>query len=311
MPINYPLSIPWIRGGADIASNYAKGFGLGQQAGDAAARINIARQQISEQSNRTALELALKQQQNERDNLIEQQKLQVAQAYHQQQSALKEQQLDQAQQLLETKVKDAAAHSLAREQFRQALQQPNADVLRSFVNSFGGLEKIPGMGQALKELEDRNAPLNSVLPIAHTLDIGGRKVNMVVNPKSGHFELEKADKVSKIDADRAMTSLDKAMMMSPETWAQRGMDTNALAQLQKTYLQRAQSAASGTTNAPSPIPNQIQVLPLPANKSELIKGSPYHTKYGAAIWDGNNFTPIQSAPSENPSDNEESDTESE
>jgi len=61
MPVNYNLSAqPWLKP-ADPTAAYAKGFGLGNQAGQAQAQIAMERARLQEANNRTAVEIALKQ----------------------------------------------------------------------------------------------------------------------------------------------------------------------------------------------------------------------------------------------------------
>lgn len=281
MPVQYPMSTPWIRGGADLAGSYAKGFGLGAQSGEAAARLNLARQQMAEQSNRQALEIALQQQKVERQSMVEQQKLQVAQAYHQQQGELQQQKLDQAERALQMKVKDAAARSLAFERYKADVAsgaKPEDAALKNLIG-------VQGLGQFLGASMRAKQETQEYQP--ERIDIPGFPP-MVYSRKTGTPHFAPADKTPKMSFNQSVDALNKLVNMSPKTFEKLGLDTNALRVLQQAGVSKAQQIASGT-NGPQATA-QSEVLPLPGKKSELITGKKYQTRYGIATWNGSNFT---------------------
>lgn len=100
--MNYTMP-NWIRP-PDIASEYAKGVAIGQQAAQESQR------------------LAMQQEENQRQHLMEQQRLQVEKSFKDQQLSMQKQELDQATQLNALKVRETAGYLDARAKYNQCIQ---------------------------------------------------------------------------------------------------------------------------------------------------------------------------------------------
>ena len=311
MPINYPQS-NWIQP-ADPAANYGKGFGLGLQAGHAQAQIAMERARLAEAQNRTAVTLALEQQKIQRESMVDQQKLEVAKAYHEQQGALKAQELEMKQQALQEKVKEAAARSLAMERFKNQIQQPGADLVRSYIENFAGLEHGAGMGTAFREFEDRSNPAK--VPKVHKLQLSdGTFVDVIAGPGGNpHSALGFMPKTPVLNPDRATTTLNTLLNISPDMMARRGLDTNSLPSLQKMALDRVTAGFRGVQPAGGGAAPQQEVLPYPKSKEDAVKGKLYQTKWGVSEWTGDQWRPLnpvtETSPAAEPASEDNTDLE--
>ncbi len=113
MAVSYQIP-PWIKA-PDLAGDYARGVQLGQAAAQESQRLQM------------------QQEENQRAHLMEQQRLQVDKAYKDQQLTMQKQELDQATQLNQIKINEAARSLDARNKYQQFIQgggDPSAGLLK-------------------------------------------------------------------------------------------------------------------------------------------------------------------------------------
>ncbi len=299
MPVNYPIA-PWLRP-ADTTGAYAKGFGLGNQAGQAQAQIAMERARLQEANNRTAVEIALKQQQLEKESMVEAQKLEVAKAYHEQQASLKNQELEMKQQALQEKVKDAAAREALLARYRQNIAN-GADPIKETLALAGQTGTGAEVAQALRSYGLANKETGSREPLRKTFDIDGKKVEAIYNPASGHFLFAPSDKTPQMKPSEAINALGKTLEWTPKQF---GGNTNLLQSIQQGAISDLQKSRGGVAPAA-----QRKINPFPKSPDDAVKGELYDTPQGVLEFNGKKFvTPMKpQAAVEAPSDSELVDT---
>ncbi len=278
MPINYGLSAqPWLKP-ADPSAAYAKGFGLGNQAGAAQAQIAMERARLNEASNRTAVEIALKQQQLEKESMVEAQKLEVAKAYHQQQAELQSQALEQKQQALQEKIKQAAQQQMQMDRFRQAIANGDDPVRASLA-----LAGLTGTGaltsKALGLMDERLNPQTHEPQIKQLQD--GSLIAW--NPGNKNFGVTRipSDKSNQIPlkdlyAQSLKITQELGMHLDPIT----GKKDSLYPTLEKSLnelqgmIEARQNSGSGSGQD---LPVDWTVLPWPKKEDALQKGRLYDT----------------------------------
>lgn len=114
----YPFA-PWIQPPESIAGRYLQGVQIGNQ-------IANQRAQLAEAQNRSALQASLQQQELQQQALAQQQRLEVQKAYNQQAIALRQQQLQDAEQLNLIRVQQAARALTLRQRYTQRVAQGEA-----------------------------------------------------------------------------------------------------------------------------------------------------------------------------------------
>lgn len=136
---------PWIRPPESLAQNYLGGLRAG---------ADIAREQaqMQQQANLSMMEANLRQQQMQRTNALEMQRMEMEKAYQQHNLQLRNQELQQAQQLNQLKVQDAASRLAARQQYQQAVAggMPIPEAILKFFP--GTDESMTGYAQIARQL---------------------------------------------------------------------------------------------------------------------------------------------------------------
>lgn len=264
MPVNYNVSAqPWLRP-ADSAGAYAKGYGLGQQSGQAQAQIAMERARLQEASNRTAVEIALRQQQLERESMVDQQKLEVAKAYHEQQASLKNQELEMKQQALQEKVKQAAQQQMQMERFRQAIARGDDPALATLMHASGLPNMAGATSGAVRQLSDRmNPDTAEYMPIPFNT-VSGK--TGYYSKKTGALHFEPGDNTPQM----RLGELKGIMQLSKQDF---GGDTNKMAAVKGQASSEMQRILSGAPAKSSGA--QQKVNPWTTNPDKLVKGEIY------------------------------------
>ena len=99
---------------------YAK---LAQDAQQASAQIAMNQQKLQQEAEQSQMAMQVKQQQVQQNARLEEQKLRIQQQYETAQLGLKKQQLDQAEQTIQLKTKQAAQQALAQMEYRSRLSR--------------------------------------------------------------------------------------------------------------------------------------------------------------------------------------------
>jgi len=263
MAVNYQIP-NWIHG-ADPAANYAKGFSLGMQGGEAQARIAMERARLNHDATRQALAFTLEQQKAERDSMVEQQKLEVAKAYHQQQTELRQQDLQQKEELIQQRIKQAAAQQMQVERFRMAVAS-GKDPAQAALEFLPG---APGMGGLLSASLRSQKEAQEYTP--QEGELNGQKY--LYSKRTGTPHFLPRDKTPEVNAAQMINAADKTLMWSPDMFSKRGLDTNTLSSLQSMALSKAQQALTGkaTTNAPA----AGKINPWESDPKKVIEGQLY------------------------------------
>lgn len=138
----YPIP-PWLTPKSNPAEEYSRGLALG-------ANIAQERNRLQAQSEQAAMAAQVRQQEIERQALKDQQEIAITQAYQSTQSALKTRQLDQVQQALAMKTKQAASRFIAQQLFTQRVRggEDPAKVLLEMGPQLG--ESLTGAAQLYK-----------------------------------------------------------------------------------------------------------------------------------------------------------------
>lgn len=276
MAVNYQLP-NWLKS-ADVTGAYSKGFGLGMQGGQAQAQIAMERARLAQHANQQAVEITLRQQQHERESMVEQQKLEVSKAYHQQQTALKEQELEQKQQLIQERIKEAAQRQMVMERFKNAVSN-GGDPVREAL----GLAGLSGTGtltaKALGLMDERNNPQRHE-PQFQQLPDGS---SIAWNPGNKNFAITRIpnDKGNQIPlkdlyVQRLKTAQELAMHIDPTT----GKKDPLYPTLEKSFNElqdMIEARKSGGVKSDQDLPSDWTVLPWPKAESELQKGRLYNT----------------------------------
>ncbi len=299
MPVDYKIA-PWLRP-ADTTGAYAKGFGLGNQAGQAQAQIAMERARLNEASNRTAVEIALKQQQLEKESMVEAQKLEVAKAYHQQQAELKQQELEQKAQAIQEKVKQAAQQQIQMERYRQAIANGDDPALATLMHA-SGLPNMGGaVGTSIREISQRNNPKEAEL---RTARVGDADFPYLQTPNGAIHPL-----TMPVTKDATLYQLDQMIKSLPAKKRALGTNYNEVASgLMEMYKNKLKQ----TQGKPEAQASETKVNPWPTKLEDAVEGQIYnHPKRGPLRYDGSGkFSPVvptQSA-TETPSDTEVADT---
>jgi len=276
----YPIA-PWIKA-ADPAANYAKGFSLGMQGGEAQARIAMERARLNHDATRQALAFTLEQQKAERDSMVEQQKLEVAKAYHQQQTELRQQDLAQKEELIQQRIKQAAAQQMQMERYRMAVAS-GKDPAQAALEILPG---APGMGGLLSASLRSQKEAQEYTP--QEGEISGQKY--LYSKRTGTPHFLPRDKTPEVNAAQMINAADKTLMWSPDMFTKRGLDTNTLSSLQSMALSKAQQALTGKSATNAPAAGKIN--PWPATEKDAVKGELYQHPNGVFQFDGKRFVPV-------------------
>ncbi len=206
MAVNYQLP-PWVKG-ANTSEFYARGFPLGLQAGEAAARLQHIQAQMQLEAQRIAIEnqhtqmrIQLAQQEFERNSIQKQQELEVLKAYHEEQSHLKQEQIAQAEEKIQQAAAITAHKYQAQVMMTRRAQQLMAGGMKpeeAFVRA--AMENPETSGSAMASLA-RAAGANATLPDLQVQNVqvpgpNGTTIPLPIlrNPKTGHFEVIKSAK---------------------------------------------------------------------------------------------------------------------
>jgi len=276
MPVNYQVP-NWIHG-ADPAQNYAKGFSLGLQGGQAQAHIAMERARLNHDATRQALAFTLEQQKAERESMVEQQKLEVAKAYHQQQTELKAQELEQKEAMLQQKIKEAAARQMVMDRYRQAISN-NEDPVRATLGLAGMTGTAGPVSKALGLIDERNNPQLHEPQIKQLPD----GTSIAWNPGNKNFAITRipSDKGNQIPLkDLYVQSLKTAQELSMHIDPTTGKKDPMYGTLEKSLnelqdmIQARQKIGGGSEQD---LPSDWTVLPWPKKETELQKGRLYDT----------------------------------
>lgn len=138
-----PTIAPWLKA-PDIAGEYLRGLSIGSQVAESRARLQ-------QQATHEAMQAQIQQQQLQQRSLEDAQRIQVSKAYHDAELGLKEQQLQQVQQLNAQKTKQAAMKLQAQSRFNQVYKE-TGDVQKALFAS--GMGTPQNVLAARKDVED-------------------------------------------------------------------------------------------------------------------------------------------------------------
>jgi len=286
----------WIKP-PDITGAYAKGYGLGSQAGEIQARIAMERARLDQQSQHAAMSLALESQKQERDSMVEQQRLEIAKAYHQQEAELGHQKLDQAEQMVQQKIKDAAARSLAMENFKQAIAN-KVDPIQAVFQNINGLPA--GMGSAALKAITGTEKGNAFTFLQSQRDKAyargdtqaGDELAGRVQKLSGTDDQSRAKSTLQSIAAAKLRHIDAELLKPENSEAQARKNKTAFERRKALIYDRLDTgnqlndisststiATPGASSAPAPATG-LKILPLPPKGQEGIDGGLYYTPKG-------------------------------
>ncbi|HTQ49256.1 MAG TPA: hypothetical protein VMJ12_01000 [Candidatus Acidoferrales bacterium] len=109
----------WLRA-PDVAGDYARGLQIGASVREAKARLAQEQQEF-------AIRTQIQSQQNQQQHNLEQQRIAVANAYRQEQIALRQQQLDEVKAVNDQKTANAARQFAARQEWQKGFAAIDAD----------------------------------------------------------------------------------------------------------------------------------------------------------------------------------------
>jgi len=266
----YPMP-SWLQA-PDPSARLLEGFRAGSAISEANARLQS-------QANETAMQMQVHQQQMQQEQLRQQQQLQITQAYHQAQIGLRQQALQEAHQKNQVAIQQAAREAQGEGLVKQYIDQ-HQDMpveqasLRGrmmyneyFRNSSAGMGS---MGSALQRMQAQ-VPPGVTAQQKQQGELQKVQANMYARMiEQGHKDMSAAS--------------------TPETQSQAqasiAAGTRGLNNLRwGTQPGAAPAAPVGRGGAVAP----PQSAPLPAKKSELVKGQVYQTARGIAAWDGTKF----------------------
>jgi len=291
----------WVKP-ADITGAYSKGFGLGLQGGEAQARIAMERARLNQQSQHTALSLALEQQKQERDSMVEQQKLEILKAYHQQEAELGHQKLDQIEEGIQQKIKEAAAHTLAYENYKSAIAGGMTPIEATLQFAGGmGPQARAAWSTALRE-NNRAADQKTYQPQYFELPGG---IKGVYSPKTGTPHFVPQEKTANISPSQAGELLKKSQYADSETF---GGD-EALKQYQKGLIDIIKQGFGGNQPA-HPFENKTVKDKRDGTISRVINGVPIPLSVLSSIEGPNSTPPQDEPPNSTPPEDQPGDEES-
>ncbi len=255
MAVNYSLP-NWIKG-ADTAGAYARGFPLGLQAAEAAARLQHIQQQMQLEAQRSAIAaqhqqmaLELAQQREQRDSIQKQQELEVLKSYHEQQNQIHQQDIAQK----EEKIQQAAAlvahkyqaqtmmMATARQLIAGGMKPEEAYMRAAMQNPETSGSAMAALGKAIE-----SGSGGELAPQVQTARIGDRDVPLIVNPKTGHFQVVPEAK-NPLENAKDLTSILNTMSQQPRSKARDAAISDLQGRLNKTLGLAAESPKGESPN---------------------------------------------------------------
>lgn len=284
---------PWIKA-PDVVGAYSRGYGLGQQSGQAQAHIAMEQARLSHQSQVTGIEIQLKQQQLERESIQKQQELEVAKHYHDEMTSLKQQELADAEKKMQDQAKIAAQKSQAFLLYQHAITPKDQgglgmDQTKAMMMYGPGFGAMGPTSTALNAI-NKPAPLPPGVPVqaSTVVDKDGNAIPGFISflnaSRTGYDVRSQRASSDEITPKQAVDTL-KGMAQ----WSYLpGVNTNSLPAFASSLQQIAQSGVSKKVNVPGAVPLSIEGK----KKEDLVSGQTYQTARGAAVWDGSVFKPI-------------------
>lgn len=294
-----PEIAPWLRP-ADPASHFIQAY-------HAAGQLAAERARLQHQSQLQAVQMAVRQQEQEQRSLEEQQRMAMEKAYHDQEMGLREQQLAATQE----RIKQSADIALQRWKQSQAQQQiANAFRERSVAVQEGRLDKAlappePLVANPIKDTE------GNVVPGMH--QYGNRAiqdpgyVGTLAGQRTEKFHATQ-NRLSMLKAARTQILKDYGTYLGRTTPpANKDLAaTVAKARNDLAKIDTEMNQLAPPVGARTPLASAVgRPLPLPKTKADAVAGKVYLTTKGPMLWNGDKFTvPESSAVSDTSHDEE-------
>jgi len=192
---SYPI-VPWLKP-ADATGAYTKGYSLGQQGAQVASQIALAQQRLAHDAQRAQVEVALRQQAIQEKSIIEQQRLEVARAYHDQMVSLQQQKLADAEAKVHEKMKQDALRAQAMQTYARAIASGADPVQASsalfpsmgtgaqtaFIKAHMTPAFIPGDLQSRSVLDENGNPIPGMISVPNASGTGMSARNVPSSPE--------------------------------------------------------------------------------------------------------------------------------
>ena len=253
---------------------------MSQEAAQAAADAQIKQAQLAQAHQQAQAEFAAKfqagQEQLQKENLMEQQKIAIDQAYKQTVTGLRQQDLDLAQKEFDAKAQHAAQIYAAGQRAQKAIlpKEQGGEGLspeQAYLREFSGL-MTP---DAAASLAQKATPF-----IPKSIEIDGQKY---YEDRPEHYVPEKLKPDP--NAPRQIPGEGGHWERNPDTGVLHWVPQKESSGLEEMIQKYEGSKGKGGDT-------REKILPLPKNKSDLKEGQFYNTSRGPAKWDGEKFTSI-------------------